>query len=56
MATMLRALAADGAGAVHVGMLTANAGARRFYDRLGFQEIAVADPGPLTYLGRATSA
>jgi ribosomal protein S18 acetylase RimI-like enzyme len=56
MATMLSALAAEGAGAVHVGMLTANVRARKFYDRLGFHEIAVADPGPLTYLGRATAA
>ncbi|MFE3138396.1 hypothetical protein [Streptomyces scopuliridis] len=29
--------------------------ARAFYDRLGFHEIAVPDPGPLTYLGRSTS-
>ncbi|SCE06000.1 hypothetical protein GA0115241_10976 [Streptomyces sp. DpondAA-D4] len=35
-------------------MLTANTPARSFYDRLGFHEIAVADPGPLTYLGRST--
>jgi ribosomal protein S18 acetylase RimI-like enzyme len=55
MVTMLAALAADGAAAVHVGMLTANAGARRFYDRLGFHEIPVPDAGPLTYLGRSTS-
>jgi GNAT superfamily N-acetyltransferase len=44
-----------GAPAVHVGMLTANVGARTFYDRLGFHEIDVADPGPLTYLGRSTT-
>jgi ribosomal protein S18 acetylase RimI-like enzyme len=56
MTTMLAALSADGAPAVHVGMVTANSGARRFYDRLGFHEIAVPDPGPLTYLGRATAA
>lgn len=54
MTTMLRALADDGATAVHVGMLTANTGARRFYDRLGFHEVAVPAAGPLTYLGRAT--
>ena len=52
---MLAALAADGAPAVYVGMLTANTGARPFYDRLGFHEIPVPDPGPLTYLGRATT-
>jgi ribosomal protein S18 acetylase RimI-like enzyme len=54
MAMMLPALAADGAPAVHVGMLTANTRARGFYDRLGWHEIAVPDPGPLTYLGRST--
>jgi ribosomal protein S18 acetylase RimI-like enzyme len=55
MVTMLAALAAAGADAVHVAMATANTGARVFYDRLGFHEIAVSDPGPITYLGRATS-
>lgn len=55
MATMLAALAAEGAPAVHVGMVTANTGARPFYDRVGFHEIPVPDPGPLTYLGRSTS-
>ncbi len=55
MVRMLTALAADGAPAVHVGMLTVNTGARLFYDRLGFHEIDVPDPGPITYLGRATA-
>ncbi|BEP15222.1 N-acetyltransferase [Acidothermaceae bacterium B102] len=55
MRVLMTALAADGAPAVHVGMLTANTGARGFYDRLGWYEIAVPDPGPLTYLGRATA-
>jgi ribosomal protein S18 acetylase RimI-like enzyme len=36
---------------VHVAMVTANVKARGFYDRLGFHELPVADPGPLTYLG-----
>jgi len=40
--------------AVHLGMVTANTAARAFYDRLGFHEIPVPDPGPLTYLGRST--
>ncbi len=53
--TFLRAAAGAGAPAVHVGMVTANDRARGFYDRLGFHEIPVADPGPLTYLGRSTS-
>ncbi|MEU8242715.1 GNAT family N-acetyltransferase [Actinoplanes missouriensis] len=39
---------------VHVAMVTANAGARAFYDRLGFVELPVPDPGPLTYLGART--
>ena len=55
MTAHLAALAARGVPAVHLGMLTANTAARAFYDRLGFHEIAVPDPGPLTYLGRATS-
>ncbi|MDF9816624.1 GNAT family N-acetyltransferase [Streptomyces sp. SPB162] len=55
METFLAALATAGVPAVHLGMVTANVRARPFYDRLGFHEIAVADPGPLTYLGRATS-
>ena len=54
--TMLRrvGLGASIVKILNVGMLTANTGARPFYDRLGFHEIAVPDPGPLTYLGRAT--
>ena len=36
---------------VHVGMVTANVKARGFYARLGFTELPVPDPGPLTYLG-----
>lgn len=37
-------------------MLTSNTPARAFYDRLGFGEIRVPDPGPVTYLGRTTEA
>ncbi|MFI0961176.1 GNAT family N-acetyltransferase [Streptomyces sp. NPDC021080] len=55
MNTFLAALHARGVPAVHLGMVTANTAARAFYDRLGFHEIAVADPGPLTYLGRTTA-
>ncbi|WP_066955619.1 GNAT family N-acetyltransferase [Streptomyces lushanensis] len=54
MHTFLRALHRRGVGAVHLSMVTANTGARAFYDRLGFHVIAVPDPGPLTYLGRST--
>jgi ribosomal protein S18 acetylase RimI-like enzyme len=36
---------------LHVCMVTENTPARAFYDRLGFEEIDVPDPGPVTYLG-----
>ncbi|MFC3502498.1 GNAT family N-acetyltransferase [Micromonospora krabiensis] len=49
--TFLTALGRTGAAGLHVAMVTANHRARRFYDRLGFRPLAVADPGPLTYLG-----
>jgi ribosomal protein S18 acetylase RimI-like enzyme len=54
MHTFLDALASKGVKRVHLAMATANTPARSFYDRLGFHEIAVADPGPVTYLGRTT--
>lgn len=54
MRTFLAALRAGGVPAVHLSMLTANTPARAFYDRLGFTEIAVPDPGPVTCLGRPT--
>ncbi|MFC5216922.1 GNAT family N-acetyltransferase [Streptomyces coerulescens] len=56
MRTLLRALGDRGVPAVHLSMVTANEPARAFYDRLGFHEIAVPDPGPVTYLGRTTGA
>ncbi|MDH6461960.1 GNAT superfamily N-acetyltransferase [Micromonospora sp. A200] len=52
--TFLRAAARAGAPGLHVGMVTANVRARGFYDRLGFHEIPVPDPSPVTYLGRTT--
>ena len=54
--TFLAAAARAGAQAVHVGMVTQNTRARGFYDRLGFHEIPVADPGPVTYLGCPTTS
>lgn len=42
--------------AVHLGMATTNTAARAFYDRLGFHEISVPDPGPVTYLGRDSTS
>ncbi|MFF7445425.1 MULTISPECIES: GNAT family N-acetyltransferase [unclassified Streptomyces] len=56
MRTFLRALAERGVPAVHLVMALANTPARAFYDRLGFQEIAVPDPGPVACLGRTTGA
>ncbi|MET7982029.1 MULTISPECIES: GNAT family N-acetyltransferase [unclassified Streptomyces] len=55
MNTFLAALHGRGVSMVHLGMVTANRSARAFYDRLGFHEIPVNDPGPLTYLGRPTA-
>ncbi|HEY0500477.1 MAG TPA: GNAT family N-acetyltransferase [Kutzneria sp.] len=49
------ALAARGVPAVHLGMVTVNVGARKFYDRLGFHVIDVPEAGELTYLGRSTA-
>ena len=54
MDTFLAALHDRGVPAVHLGMVTVNTKARAFYDRLGFHPVPVVDPGPLTYLGRAT--
>jgi ribosomal protein S18 acetylase RimI-like enzyme len=56
MRALLAALGAKGVPAVHLVMVTANTRARAFYDRLGFHEIDVPDPGPVTYLGRTTGA
>lgn len=54
MNAFLDALHGRGVPAVHLGMVSTNTPARAFYDRLGFHEIPVADPGPVTYLGRRT--
>lgn len=54
MTAFLRALGDRGVPAVHLCMVTANTAARAFYDRLGFHEIHVPDPGPVTYLGRTS--
>ena len=53
--TFLHALHIRGVPSVHLSMLTTNTPARAFYDRLGFGEIEVPDPGPVTYLGRTTA-
>ncbi|MGW3989965.1 GNAT family N-acetyltransferase [Streptomyces sp. NPDC004830] len=54
MRTLLAALRDRGAPAVHLAMATANVPARAFYDRMGFHELDVADPGAATFLGRTT--
>lgn len=56
METFVGTLHRQGVPAVHLSMLTSNTAARAFYDRVGFHEIAVPDPGPVTYLGRSTAA
>ncbi|CAM5679410.1 Putative acetyltransferase OgpAT [Streptomyces alboniger] len=55
MRRFLEALRERDVRAAHLSMVTANTAARAFYDRLGFHEIAVPDPGPVTYLGRGTT-
>ncbi|MER7475113.1 GNAT family N-acetyltransferase [Micromonospora sp. NPDC000018] len=55
MVRFLAGLHAAGVPSVHLGMQTSNVTARRFYDRLGFTEVPVADAGPLTYLARSTA-
>ncbi|MCI4041988.1 hypothetical protein [Streptomyces sp. TRM75563] len=37
-----------------VGYILGTADTASFVDRVGFHEIAVPDPGPVTYLGRST--
>jgi ribosomal protein S18 acetylase RimI-like enzyme len=54
MHRFLAELHGRGVPAVHLCMATANTGARAFYDRVGFRELTVADPAPVTYLGRST--
>jgi ribosomal protein S18 acetylase RimI-like enzyme len=50
----LAGLRAAGVARVHLGMSPSNTGARAFYDRLGFRELAVPDVGQVTFLGRTT--
>lgn len=51
----LSTLAAEGVPAIRVGMAAANTEARKFYDRLGFTEIPVADVEGVTFLVRPTT-
>jgi ribosomal protein S18 acetylase RimI-like enzyme len=54
MTEFLTALGRSGVARVHLGMATSNTRARAFYDRLGFQEIAVRGHEGATYMGRET--
>jgi ribosomal protein S18 acetylase RimI-like enzyme len=45
---------AQGAPATHLSVYTANTGALAFYARLGWQKIPASDPGPWTFLAKAT--
>ena len=57
MATFLAGLHAAGVRGVHLAMLASNVPARRFYDRVGFVELAVdGAPPDLTYLVRDTAS
>jgi RimJ/RimL family protein N-acetyltransferase len=55
MSAFLAGLDAVGVPRVHLAMSPRNAGARKFYDRLGFTELPIGDP-TVVYLGRATTA
>ena len=50
--TFCDCVAGAGAAGVHVCVVTANTKALGFYDRIGFTDLEVDDPGPVTYLGR----
>jgi ribosomal protein S18 acetylase RimI-like enzyme len=54
MQVFLAALRERGVARVHLGMGAANHGARAFYDRLGFEELARPTPR-LVVLGRSTT-
>ncbi|MEU0586630.1 GNAT family N-acetyltransferase [Streptomyces sp. NPDC006132] len=54
MRTFLAALQDKGVPAVHLAMVTANTGARAFYDRMGFHAIDVPGDDSVAYLGRTT--
>lgn len=52
--TLFDALRQAGVPRVYLGTAEANTAAAKFYERMGFHEIAVSDPGELVYLGRST--
>ena len=55
MSTFLASVAAAGAPSCYLSVRRENAGAIRFYERLGWEPIEVSDPGPGVCLVRPTS-
>jgi ribosomal protein S18 acetylase RimI-like enzyme len=55
MSTFLASVAAAGAPSCYLFVRPENVGARRFYERLGWRQIEVSDPGPGVYLVRSTT-
>jgi len=55
VATFLDSVAAVGARSCHLTVRAANVGALRFYDKLGWRRIEVADPGPSVFLVKSTT-
>jgi ribosomal protein S18 acetylase RimI-like enzyme len=53
--TFLASVAAAGARSCHLTVRAANTGALRFYDKLGWRPIDVADPGPSMFLVKPTA-
>jgi ribosomal protein S18 acetylase RimI-like enzyme len=51
METFFEAVSRAGASGVYLVVSKANVNALGFYDRLGLQELPVADPGPVVFLG-----
>lgn len=54
MSTFLASVAAAGAPSCYLSVRRANTGAQRFYERLGWRPVHVADPGDGIYLARST--
>lgn len=53
--TFLASVAAAGARSCHLAVRVANSGALRFYEKLGWRRIEVADPGPTIFLVKSTA-
>ncbi len=52
METFFDAAAHAGAAGIHVGVDAQNLRAFGFYHRLGFEQLEIADSGPVVYFGR----